>query len=137
VGSQSPSSAEAFHPEASCGGVVKARKCPDACDVRVKANSSNQHAPYGAFASKLQTPCPEAGAGPLHPDPFEIGRLGSAWSIISLDATKKRALARCLGCQQIREISIVDGVPSCGCGRASHRDVVIVAELAFKTGARR
>jgi len=69
---------------------------------------------------------------PLKPPPTpptpEIGRLG-LWSLISLDATKKRAIARCLGCEQIHEISVVDGVPSCGCGRASHRDAPTTPRL--------
>ena len=49
------------------------------------------------------------------PDPFEIGRIGSTWSILSLDSTRKRGLGRCLACGIVREITVVDGIPACGC----------------------
>jgi hypothetical protein len=93
-------------------GFVTAKRRRPSNDIATKSPTSFtvDHRPLKA-PPRHSTPKPVP-----QPDPFEIGRLGSTWSIISLDATKKRALARCLGCQQIREISIVDGVPSCGCG---------------------
>jgi hypothetical protein len=72
------------------------------------------------------------------PDPFEIGRLGT-WSIIKFsDATKKRALARCLACSETREISLVGAVPSC-CGSAARPDAPTFATnlaAAERLGAR-
>ena len=54
---------------------------------------------------------------PARPDP-EAGleRLGP-WVLLGRDPLGKRALARCSGCAAVREISLVDGIPSCGCGR--------------------
>ena len=51
------------------------------------------------------------------PDPFNLERLGP-WEILRRDPTGKRAVARCVNCQTVREISVVDGIASCGCARA-------------------
>ena len=73
--------------------------------------------------SGAQTPPPPRLAKPKHkaaepppPDPFAgLARIGS-WLIIQRDRTGKRAVARCLHCSTVREISIADdSVAHCGC----------------------
>jgi hypothetical protein len=75
------------------------------------------HAPLQA---PVRTPKPRPEPKPAAPapvDPFEIGRIGSSWSLLKLsDTTGKRGLARCLACGIVREITVVgDDPPSCGC----------------------
>jgi hypothetical protein len=52
------------------------------------------------------------------------------WTIFQTDPTGKRALARCTCCQTVREISVVNGIPSCGC-TGSRRST---ASADFATG---
>jgi hypothetical protein len=65
---------------------------------------------------------------PPPPDPFEIGRLGSAWSILGLDSTRKRGLGRCLACGIVREITVVDGIPACDCSGSRDRTLASVGQ---------
>jgi hypothetical protein len=96
---------------------VKGKTGADGCDAgRLKANSNTtKSAPYRAFAEKSQPRVERKGGAAPPPDPFAIGRLGSAWSILGLDSTKKRGLGRCLACGIVREITVVDGIPACDC----------------------
>jgi hypothetical protein len=85
-------------------------------------------------------PRPEPKPAAPPPDPFEIGRIG-LWSLINLDSTKKRALARCTACQTIREIALTDGVPSRGCSGSTRSGAqgfveAVVAEERFIAAAR-
>jgi hypothetical protein len=76
---------------------------------------------------------------PPPPDPFELGRIGSLWSILKFsDATRKRAWARCLACSAIREVNLVgDTPPSCGCaGSRSITSRSAFAEVVFVPGLR-
>ncbi len=68
--------------------------------------------------------------------PFEtiIGRFGP-WAILHLDQTRKRGLARCGACNEIREISLVGDTPSCGCGRACRQDEPPPSAQAFRQAA--
>jgi hypothetical protein len=86
---------------------------------------------------------PKPRPAPAQPDPesvFEIGRIGTAWSILRFsDATKKRALGQCLSCGIVREITVVgDDPPSCGCAGSRHLDTSVsrsdFASLSFIPG---
>jgi len=79
------------------------------------------------FAQPVRRPQPRVNPArrpkPIEPDPdpFAIGRIGSAWSVIGLDALKKRGVAKCLACGIVREITVVDGTPLCGCAGSQRR----------------
>jgi Helicase conserved C-terminal domain len=74
-------------------------------------------------------------------DPFgaRLEHLGP-WVILGRDPLGKRALAKCSGCGAVHEISIVDGVPSCGCnarrsaGAESFSEAVVAAEAFVALG---
>ena len=75
------------------------------------------HAPLQAPVRSRPAPPKPRPVAPPPPDPFEIGTLGP-WSLYSKDPLGKRALAKCSHCQTVREISLVDGVPACGCAES-------------------
>jgi len=64
------------------------------------------------------------------PDPFVVAQFGS-WAIFQIDPTKKRGWARCGHCAAIHEISLVDGVPRCGCSASRS---ITMPKLAFVPG---
>jgi hypothetical protein len=128
--------------------------CEGRPEARVKPKNRSQQAAFTVSRQKLQTPPrlaqpkpkprpePEA-AKPIAapPDPFVgLERLGS-WFLIRLDATQKRAAAKCTLCGDVKEIGLTDGIPSCGCAASLRSDTAsfaarVVAEERYVAASR-
>ncbi len=66
---------------------------------------------------------PSSSPNPISQGPTEANLpFVPGWRIVSVEALGKRAVASCVSCGQAREISLVGGVASCGCGRGARAD---------------
>jgi hypothetical protein len=109
--------------------------------IAMRGGPLNKIAPKSPIGSaKGQTAKPVA-APP--PDPFAgLERLGN-WALLKSDSVGKRAIAKCVGCGAVHQISIVDGIQSCGCAESRRpaasgfvHDLVEIEARVASRGAR-
>lgn len=64
------------------------------------------------------------------PQPVEaFERIGTSWELIARDRLGKTGFARCLTCSEIKHVSLVSDIPSCGCNRSRIADQETFAEM--------